>query len=77
MVRVIAHTRITRIMLLLQHRKSSALKPGRWIVVFGWTRKTHRAKVEGHALLSHQHAIADKTGELPSHQHAVAATTED
>ena len=33
--------------MLLQHRKSSALKPGRWIVVFGWTRKPHRATVAG------------------------------
>ena len=48
-----------------------------WTVNCGFwlDKKPHRAKVEGHALLSHQHAIADKTGELPSHQNAVAATT--
>ena len=73
MVRVIAHT---------YHAYHASATPEElcleaWTAASGFWLNKKRAPRQGrgHALLSHQHAIADKTGELPSHQHAVATGT--
>ena len=46
MVRVSRRTRI----MLLQYRRSSAVKPGRRVLVFGWTRNPYRNGAEQEVL---------------------------